>query len=89
MQAAEKLVRKQYLMGPWQTAKIEKLAKQQKKSAAEVVRMAIDAYNPDIPADLNESELLKLVSKRVKEAIKDTQATRNSLRKTLTSLGVK
>jgi hypothetical protein len=89
MQPAENLVRKQYYIESRQVAKLENLAKQQKKSAAEVVRMAIDAFNPDVPADLNESELLELVSKRVKEAIKETKATRKSLRKTLSALGVK
>jgi hypothetical protein len=89
MQPAENLVRKQYYIESRQVAKLENLAKQQKKSAAEVVRMAIDAFNPDVPADLNESELLELVSKRVKEAIKETKATRKSLQKTLSALGVK
>jgi hypothetical protein len=89
MQPAENLVRKQYYIESRQVAKLENLAKQQKKSAAEVVRMAIDAFNPDVPADLNESELLELVSKRVKEAIKETKATRKCLQKTLSALGVK
>lgn len=89
MQPAENLVRKQYYIELRQVAKLENLAKQQKKSAAEVVRMAIDAFNPDVPADLNESELLELVSKRVKEAIKETKETRKRLQKTLSALGVK
>ena len=89
VEKAENLVRKQYLIASRQIAKLDTLAKQQKKSAAEVVRMAIDAFNPDVPADLNELELFELVSKRVKEAIEDTQATRKSLEETLSALGVK
>ena len=69
MQSAKNLVRKQYYIELRQVVKLNQLAKQQKKSVAEVVRMAIDAFNPVMPAvDLNESELLALVSKRVKEA---------------------
>jgi hypothetical protein len=88
MQAAENLVRKQYLISPKQVKKIEALAKKQKTSAAEMVRSAIDAYNPDVPIDLQESELLELVSQRVKEAIADTKETRKRLGKTLQALGV-
>ena len=86
MQATDKLVRKQYLIAPHQIDKLKVLAKKQKTSAAEVVRMAIDAFNPDVPAEMKESELFDLVSARVKEAIKDTQETRNRLKKTLATL---
>ena len=86
MQAAEKLVRKQYLIAPRQIDKIKVLAKKQKTSAAEVVRMAID---PDVPAEMNESELFDLVSIRVKEAIADTVTTRKRLNETLALLGGK
>ncbi len=33
-----------------------------------MVRKAIDAYNPDAPEDMEENELLDLVSMKVKEA---------------------
>lgn len=89
MQAAENLVRKQYLIAPHQIKKIQLLAEKQNTSAAEVVRMAIDAFNPAIPADINETELFNLVSVRVKEAIADTEATRKRLTKTLDVLGKK
>jgi hypothetical protein len=89
MQAAENLVRKQYLISPKQIEKIEILAKKQKTSAAQLVRAAIDAYNPDIPMDMKESELLDLVSTRVKEAIADTQETRKRLGLTLQKLTVR
>ncbi len=83
MQAAEKLVRKQFLISPAQIEKIEFLAKEKNTSAAEMVRNAITAYNPDVPTDIEESELLELVSARVKEAIIDTRNTRKRLDKTL------
>ena len=71
MQPAEKLVRKQFLISPSQAKKIELMAKKQKTSAAEMVRKAIDAFNPDTLADMAETELLELVRVRVKEAITD------------------
>ncbi len=89
MQATENLVRKQYLIAPRQIEKLEILAKKQKTSAADVVRRAIDAFNPDVPTDMNESELFELVSARVKEAIADTATTRKRLNKTLALLGGK
>ena len=88
MQAGENLIRKQYLIYPKQAKKLETLAKKQKKSAAEVVRNAIDAFDPDVPLDIKESELFDLVSVRVKEAIADTRKTRSRLKKTLETLAV-
>jgi hypothetical protein len=82
MQAAEKLVRKQFLISTMQIKKLDLLAKKQNVSAAQLVRAAIDAYNPDV-SDIKESELLEFVSMRVKEAIVDTQETRKRLNKTL------
>jgi hypothetical protein len=89
MQVAENLVRKQYLISPAQVKKIELLAKKQKKSAAEMVRNAIDAFNPDESMDMKESELLDLVSARVKEAIENTQETRRRLEMTLETLAAR
>jgi len=79
MQTAEKLVRKQFLISPKQVKKLELLAKKQKTSAAEMVRCAIDAYDVDKPTDMEESELLDLVSMRLKEAITDTREIRKRL----------
>lgn len=86
MQAAEKLVRKQFLISPAQAKKIELLAKKNNTSAAKMVRDAITAYNPDIPTEMEESELLELVSARVKETIVETRNTRKHLDKTLEKL---
>ena len=89
MQVSERLVRKQFLISLDQIKKLELLAQREKTSAADMVRKAIDAYDPNNPKDIDESELLELVSARVKEAIADTQKTRGSLAKTLKSLGIK
>ena len=49
--------------------------------------MAIDSYNPENSIDNgDESELMALVSMRLKEAIKDTANTRKRLNKTLGKL---
>jgi len=89
MQTAEKLVRKQFLISPAQAKKIELMAKKQKTSAAEMVRKAIDAFNPDALADMAETELLELVRVRVKEAITDTRKTREQLVASLNTLVAK
>lgn len=86
MQVSENLVRKQYFISKKQVKKLEILAKKQNTSAAQLVRAAIDAYDPDIPLDMNESELFDLVSARVKEAVADTLETRSRLEKTLERL---
>ena len=86
MQASDNLERKQYVISHKQIEKLELLAKKQRTSAAYLVRAAIDAYDPDIPVDMKESELLDFVSVRIKEAIADTQETRKLLESTLPKL---
>ncbi len=89
MPTAEKLVRKQFLIYPTQAKKIELIAKRQKISAAEMVRKAIDAFNPDATPDMADTDLLDLVRVRVKEAIKDTKKTRERLSAALNKLEAK
>jgi len=86
MQHAENLVRKQYLIAPRHIDKLKAIAEKQKTSSAEVVRMAIDAFEPDSPSGMDQTELMELVSARLKEAIKDTQETRARLQATLAAL---
>ena len=87
---AEKLVRKQFLIYPSQVEKMEKLAKDENASVAEMVRKAIAAFNPDNDlSNMEESELLSLVSMKLQEAIIDTRNTRKHLDKTLEKLSVR
>ncbi len=87
---AEKLIRKQFLVYPSQVEKMEKLAKDENASVAEMVRKAIAAFNPDHDlSNMEESELLGLVSVKIKEAIVDTRNTRKHLDKTLEKLSVR
>lgn len=83
----EKLIRKQYLLSSGNVKKLQQLAGEQGKSAAEIVRLAIDAYDPDAINDMGQDELMALVSARIKEAIKDTQNTRKRLNQTLKKFG--
>lgn len=83
------LIRKQYLVSKRNVSKLERLAKRKGTSATAIVREAIEAYDPeklDVPGD---QELMTLVATRLKDAIKDTQATRLKLHKTLKRLGKK
>ncbi|HID82968.1 MAG TPA: hypothetical protein EYH06_14115 [Chromatiales bacterium] len=89
MQTAQSLVRKQYLVTEKNVKKLERIAKTKGTSATEIVRQAIDAYDPENFNSVGESELMELVSARLKETIADTQATRKRLRKTLSKLEAK
>ena len=82
------LVRKQYLVSQKNVSKLERIAKRKGTSVTAIVREAIEAYDPEGLDTLRESELMALVSTRLKEAIKDTQITRKKLDKTFKSLGI-
>ncbi|MEA3290976.1 MAG: hypothetical protein U9Q71_01500 [Pseudomonadota bacterium] len=88
MQAAQhqKLIRKQYLMSPEQIEKLQRLAGERGASAAEIVRLAIDAYEPDDTGKLDAPELMTLVSARLKEAIAATRRANRTVARTLKAL---
>ncbi len=83
-----KLVRKQYLVSRKNVSKLERIAKRKGTSATAIVREAIEAYDPEGLDAVGESELMALVSTKLKEAIQDTQSTRKKLDKTLKTLGI-
>ena len=87
---AEKLVRKQFLISPSQVKKLSRLARDEETSVAEMVRVAIDSYNPDVPAiaDLDAPELMALVSKRLKEAISSAKKANRTIGKALNRLSI-
>lgn len=80
------LMRRQYLVTEENISKLEDISNAEGVSATEIVRRAIDAYHPNDADDLAAPELMELVSKRLKEAIADTQKTRRRLNKTLDKL---
>lgn len=89
MAVNQNLIRKQYLMSNDNITKVDRLAKKAGTSSAQIVRLAVEAYNPgkeDSAAEQN--ELLDLVSERLKEAISDSRSTRTKLEKTLKKLGI-
>ena len=72
------LVRKQFFISPAQVKKLEKLSLSLKgRSAAQIVRDAIDAYNPagDLTQIQEQEELLTVAHEKVKEAIIRTEET--------------
>lgn len=84
----QNLVRKQYLMSAENISKVDQLAQQSGTSSAQIVRLAVDAYNPDNLMSWNEEkELMELVSSHLKEAINNTRRTRKKLDATLTKIG--
>ena len=83
------LIRKQYLVSREQAKKVEKIARSNGSSAAEIVRMAIDAYDPDIAPNGGEHEILQLALDQVQGAIKLTQGARRRLKRTRTDLSRK
>jgi len=89
MATAQSLVRKQYLVTEKNVKKLNRIAKTKGTSATEIVRQAIDAFDPESLNAAGESELMELVSARLKETITDTQATHKRLHKTLSRLEAK
>jgi hypothetical protein len=85
---SEKLVRKQFLISPSQVKKLDRLARDEGTSVAEIVRAAIDNYNPDNApfADLSAPELMDLVSIRLKAAIVSTQKANRNIDRALKTL---
>jgi len=84
----EKLVRKQFLISPSQIKKLDRIAQDEGTSVAEIVRTAIDRYDPDTSlfSDLDAPELMALVSVRLKEAIASTRKANRAIDNTLKQL---
>lgn len=82
MARSANLIRKQVLLSTDNVEKLETIASRGKSSVAEVVRNAIDYFDPDDTSS-ESNELLEAASKKLKEAINDTQRTRRHLSRTL------
>ena len=83
---ATDLIRKQFLISEGHINKLRLLAKKKGVSVAEMVRQAIDAYDPEAPEDLDYADLVELVSAQLKEAIASTQKANKVVAKTLKQL---
>ncbi|MEJ2676659.1 MAG: hypothetical protein P8011_15985, partial [Acidihalobacter sp.] len=66
--------------------KLQRLAEQSGSSAAEIVRKAIDAYEPQDQDETESPELMELVSARLKDAIKATRRANRQVAQTLKAL---
>lgn len=74
----ERLIRKQFLISSAQESKLKELAKEQEVSAGEIVRRAIDAFDPKGFSPEEEKALnamLDLVENRLDSAIAQTDKT--------------
>ena len=85
-EAAEKMVRKQFLVSPATAKRLERIATERGTSASEVVRQAIDSFDASTSEAMESPELMELVSKRLKEAIKATRNAHKAVSSTLQSL---
>ena len=85
---SSKLVRKQFLISTRHISKLSKIAKAEGKSEAEIVRLAIEAFDPAHEEDMTSSDLMELVSQRLKEAIKTTKKANTLVKKALRTLQV-
>ena len=82
------LIRKQFLVSSSQVEKLSALSASEGKSEAEIVRLAIDAFEPKCADNMNAPELMELVSQRLKEAISSTKQANKVVSKTLENLAL-
>lgn len=80
------LLRKQFLISSSQIEKLSALSLAKGKSEAEIVRLAIDAYEPENIALDSVPELMELLDKRLKNAISSTRHANSVISKTLKKL---
>lgn len=80
------LLRKQYLVTEENVKKLELIAQNQGTSATDIVRKAIEAYDPNSLDCMGEHDLMELLSSKLQETILDTQKTHQRLNKTLSRL---
>lgn len=83
MRSRDNLVRKQYLVSKDNVQKLEKLAHLKGTSAAEIVRNAIDAYDPRDIEDMTAPDLMELVSAQLKATLAATKKTNQKVAKAL------
>lgn len=84
--SAEKMIRKQFLVSPSTVRRLEKLAAERGTSASEIVRQAINSYDVKDGEAMESSDLLELVSARLKDAIKSTRRAQRTVSRTLQAL---
>jgi len=86
MRAQSNLVRRQYLVSRDNIKKVERLASTKGTSAADIVRQAIEAYDPHGAGDMDAPELMELVSQKLKDAVVSTKKANRNVAKALKTL---
>jgi len=79
-------MRKQYLVSKDNVNKIQQLANKKGTSAANIVRLAIDAYDPLGADDMDSLDLMNLVSEKLKDAVSATKRANRKVARTLKAL---
>lgn len=86
MAASEKMVRKQFLVPPSTVRRLEHLAAKRGTSASEIVRQAINSFDLNDAEAMDATDLMELVSVRLKEAIKSTRRAERTVSRSLQAL---
>jgi hypothetical protein len=86
MASSEKMVRKQFLVPPSTVRRLEQLAAKRGTSASEIVRQAINSFDVNDAEAMEASDLMELVSERLKEAIKSTRRAQRVVSRSLRDL---
>lgn len=86
MATSEKMVRKQFLVPPSTVRRLEKLAAKRGTSASEIVRQAINSFDLNDAEAMQSSDLMELVSERLKEAIESTRRAQRTVSRSLQAL---
>lgn len=84
--STEKMVRKQFLVPPSMATRLERLAVQHGISASEIVRRAVESYDPNDTEAMESEALMALVSERLKDAMWSTRKARRAAEEALLSL---
>jgi len=79
-------MRKQYLVSKDNVNKIQQLANKKGTSAANIVRLAIDAYDPLGADDMESLDLMNLVSEKLKDAVSATKRANRKVARALKTL---
>lgn len=80
------LIRKQYMVSKSNIEKLTQIAAERGSSVTEVVRRAIDAYDPTGYDIMEAPELMNLVSDRLREAIKSTRRANHKVKIAITNI---
>lgn len=86
MATASNLVRKQFLVSTENVEKLNRIARKRGGSVTEVVRKAIDAFEPEETETLEAPELMDLLAGQLQEALKATEAANRKVDAALEAL---